>query len=236
MLLRDISFEDPLENIVFDEVLLRLAEEEKDLEVFRLWESEVTFVVLGRVSKMEEDVEIERVKKDNIPVLRRCSGGGTVLQGPGCLNYTLILSKDKHPVVKDLRRSYEFILNRIVKVLSPPGIESMVLPISDIALKDNQKKFSGNAQKRGKNFILHHGTILYNFDLNGMGRYLKMPNAVPAYRQGRAHDEFVTNIRLSRHNLREAFKQIFPIERENNDISLDEKKLLNDFLNQRRKV
>lgn len=230
MILRDISFETPSENILFDEVLLDLAEENGGPETLRFWESQTPFVVLGRISKISEDVELEKAKKDHIPVLRRCSGGGTVLQGPGCLNYTFILSKDKHPLVRDLRQSYEFILNKVVKALLPTGIESIALPISDIALKKDHRKFSGNAQKRSKKFILHHGTILYNFDLKKIAHYLKMPSSIPEYRQGRPHDEFVTNIKISKETIKEALKKMFLTEVENNDVSSVEQKLLQGFL------
>ena len=65
--------------------------------------------MLGRIGHEEMDVNTAHAQKDNVPVLRRSSGGGTVVQGPGCLNYTLVLSKQKHPELNDLRRSYEWI-------------------------------------------------------------------------------------------------------------------------------
>ena len=104
MQLRDISFSSPTENILFDEVLWRLAEKDEGGEFLRFWESSEVFIVLGRAGQAQEDVNLVAAQKDNIPVLRRSSGGGTVVQGPGCLNYTLILSKQKRPVLNDLRR------------------------------------------------------------------------------------------------------------------------------------
>ena len=74
MVLKDISFESPPENIVYDEVLLYLAEHDEASEVLRFWESPKYFIVLGRTGKMEDDVKLAQTKKDNIPVLRRFSG------------------------------------------------------------------------------------------------------------------------------------------------------------------
>ena len=233
MILRDISFDDPAENILFDEVLLDLAEKNGGPEVLRFWESPVLFIVLGRICKLEHDVKKEQTTRDHIVVLRRCSGGGTVLQGPGCLNYSLILSKDKNPSLRDLRHSYEVILGQIVKALASRGIESIFLPICDIALKNNQMKFSGNAQKRGKNFILHHGTILYNFDLKAIGQYLQMPTSIPEYRRGRSHDQFVTNLNLSKKEIKDALKTTFFIETENHGHSAIEKEMLAKVLETR---
>ena len=100
MVAKDISFETPQENILFDEVLLSLAEQKKSGEVLRFWESDKFFIVLGRTSSPVNDIHISAAVHDKIPVLRRSSGGGTVLQGKGCLNYSLILSKETHPQIQ----------------------------------------------------------------------------------------------------------------------------------------
>ncbi|MDO8580218.1 MAG: lipoate--protein ligase family protein, partial [Candidatus Omnitrophota bacterium] len=166
MILKDISFPSPQENILFDEVLLALAEKGGTDEILRFWESPSYFVVLGRISKPQDDLNIAEVARHQIPVVRRSSGGGTVLQGKGCLNYSLILSKDKNPQLADLKKSYQVILQQIITAFKKLDVEAQYFPISDIAIAHTQKKFSGNAQKRAKHFILHHGTILYAFDLN----------------------------------------------------------------------
>ena len=192
MILENISFQSPLENILYDEVLLDLAEQGRGGEVLRFWESPEIFVVLGRTSNPAEDIYIEEALCDQIPVLRRASGGGTVLQGKGCLNYALILSKEKNPQVMKIRESYQFILGKIVQSLKNLGIAAEFKPISDLAV--GEKKFSGNAQKRGKKFILHHGTILYGFDLSLIEKYLTIPKNIPEYRRGRAHRDLIVNL------------------------------------------
>lgn len=212
MILQDISFESPEENILYDETLLRLAEEGRGREVLRFWESPKLFVVLGRVSRPEDDINIENALRDRIPVLRRCSGGGTVMQGQGCLNYSLILSKETSPQLADLKGSYQFILGRVIHALKDLGVEALFHPISDIALVGTAKKISGNAQKRSRKFILHHGTILYNFDLDAMGRYLRMPRTVPEYRLNRTHREFVANIPAAAHSIKAALCKAFPTD------------------------
>ena len=194
MQLRDVSFSTSQENIAFDDVLLALAEKHGAGEYLRFWESSKVFVVLGRIGREEIDVNSAKVQEDNIPVLRRSSGGGTVLQGPGCLNYSVILSKQKHPELNDLRKSYEWISAKVIDALHNSGVEVYFRPTSDLATGSGEKKFSGNAQRRGKNYILHHGTILYNFDLSLITRYLNMPQDIPEYRKHRPHTDFVTNI------------------------------------------
>jgi lipoate-protein ligase A len=63
---------------------------------------------------------------------------------------------------------------------------------TDLALGEH--KFSGNAQRRKRHWLLFHGTVLLNFDLTLFGRLLKFPSRVPDYRQGRSHLDFVCNL------------------------------------------
>ncbi len=207
---KDISFADPSENILYDDVLLSLAEEGKLGNTLRIWESPVYFVVLGRTGKVEEDLDLENLKADAVPVLRRSSGGGTVVQGAGCLNYSFVLSKETTPALNDLRGSYHIILEGVLTLLSNLNINAVFRPISDLALQNSEKKFSGNAQRRGRNFILHHGTILYDFNLGQISRYLRMPKDVPEYRKGRSHTDFVTNITSTKKDLIAQFKSCYP--------------------------
>ena len=95
------------------------------------------WAVIGRA---EIDVNFIHAQKDNIPVLRRSSGGGTVLQGPGCLNYTLILSKQKHPELNDLRKSYEWISAKVIEALRQAGVEAYFRPTSDLATGTGREK------------------------------------------------------------------------------------------------
>jgi lipoate-protein ligase A len=230
MLLKDISFPSPEENILYDEVLLHLAEQGKMSDVMRFWESSRTFVVLGRVCKESEDVKSDAVRKDRVPVLRRASGGGTVLQGQGCLNYSLVLSKEHNAFVGDLHKSYQVILGRVITAFKRHNIEAMFCPISDIALAGSNKKISGNAQKRGRKFILHHGTILYDFDLAKIEKYLHVPKSIPEYRRKRSHLDFVANVPLSVTEIKSAFADAFGVDRTEKHLNGEEGECLRSFL------
>jgi lipoate-protein ligase A len=233
MLLKDVSFPSPEENILYDEVLLQLAEQGKAKEVLRFWESPRMFIVLGRIGKEEEDIKMDAVRTDHVPVLRRASGGGTVLQGPGCLNYTLILSKEHDSQMTDLRKSYENILGKVILALKRLGTETMFCPISDIALANGHKKISGNAQKRARKYFLHHGTILYKFDLSKIERYLRIPKDIPEYRRDRIHLDFVANVPVASKAIKEALKVVFDVDRQENDLTQDEKEYLQSLLRTR---
>lgn len=230
MILKDISFSTPQENIIFDEVLFRLAEQGRIGETLRFWESLSTFIVLGRISNPQEDLYLEKVVEDGIMVLRRQSGGGTVVQGKGCLNFSLVLAKDRDPVLYDLRKSYVYILEKIIMALQCLGCESVFRPISDLALVQGERKFSGNAQRRGRKFILHHGTILYNFDIKLIEKYLRLPKDVPEYRRERPHSEFVVNLNLPAVQIKEAMQKMYKIQGQEDRLTEQEKDLMRGAL------
>ncbi len=203
MIFKDISFASALDHVIYDDVLLQSCEAGLLDECFRLWESPEVCIVLGRVGKAEEELEIENIRRDHIPVFRRSSGGGTVVQGPGCLNFTFVLSKDRQPEIVDLHASYRVILQPIIDLLKSVGVDARFCPISDLAYSATERKFSGNAQRRARKFILHHGTLLCGMDLTLFERYLKIPASMPEYRHHRGHMEFVQNLPLDSHELRQ---------------------------------
>jgi lipoate-protein ligase A len=214
MILKKVTLATPQENILYDEVLLHLAERGRADDILRFWESPEWFVVLGRIGDEKEDLKTEAARADLIPVVRRCSGGGTVLQGPGCMNYSVVISKESDGRLADLRGSYEIILGKVIAALKGLGVNARFCPISDIALAADQRKISGNAQKRARKYILHHGTILYDFDLAKIERYLAMPKDVPEYRRGRPHLDFVANVPLAPRAIQKALEKSFDVDRE----------------------
>lgn len=230
MKLKDISFPTTKENILFDDVLLALAEEGRGGEVLRFWESSDIAVVLGRIGQWKNDVRADTARRDRIPVLRRSSGGGTVVQGPGCLNFSFILAKDRHAAIHDLKKSYQYILSFVVEALSAQGFKAEFKPISDLALQGSDRKFSGNAQKRGRKFILHHGTILYDFDLSLIETYLKFPKDVPEYRRGRPHLDFLANVPVSVTRFKKDMGELSGAETVDAGLSRPERDKLLDFI------
>ena len=234
MILKDVSFKTPQENILYDEVLLDSAERGLCGEALRFWESQEIFIVLGRISRENEDIRWDNVRRDAVPVLRRASGGGTVLQGKGCLSYSLILSKDRDPQMADLRKSYQYILGKFILALGQLGVAVEFFPISDLALKANGKKISGNAQKRSRTFVLHHGTILYDFDLTKIQDYLNMPADAPPYRQGRRHLDFVANIPSTAGDMKKAIGHMFCIDRIESKPSNHEKDCLETLMHSKK--
>lgn len=207
------------ENLALDEALLLSAEHPvlsepssqgaELLGWLRVWESSQLAVVLGASGSIQRDVLVEACHRDGVTIGRRSSGGGTVLLGPGCLLFSLVLPISADPAYAQVRSSYAAILGRLASALSnlTVGVEVTVAGISDLAI--GQLKFSGNAQQRKSRYLLHHGTLMYAMDLPRIGQYLRMPEHQPDYRAGRSHAEFVTNFPASAEQLRAILRQTF---------------------------
>lgn len=195
----DLTCDAVASDLALDEALLLEAEAGRGGEVLRLWEAKHFAVVLGSGGLLAEEVDETVCQSDGVPILRRASGGGTVLVGPGCLCYSLVLSYDHSPTLREIPYSYLFILNRLCEALQGLLPEVTLAGTSDLIAA--RRKFSGNAQQRKRDHLLHHGTLLYGFDLSLMGRYLRFPSRRPDYRGQRSHEEFVCNLPTTRQEL-----------------------------------
>jgi lipoate-protein ligase A len=209
MKLLDLTFPSPAENLACDEALLDWCEAGGDEEVLRFWESPECFVVVGYANKVASEVNVAACEAQNIPILRRCSGGGTVVQGPGCLNYALILRISADRPTRNISAANRFIMecNRAA-VESAIGHRPSAIQIqghTDLAI--GSLKFSGNSQRRRRKFLLFHGTFLLNFDLRLIGELLRTPSHQPDYRQNRSHGEFVTNLNLPVDDIKVALRK-----------------------------
>jgi lipoate-protein ligase A len=203
----DLALATVAENLALDEALLLEAESGRGGEVLRLWEWPELAVILGSGCRLAEDADETACLAGGVPILRRSSGGGSVLLGTGCLCYSLVLSYDRSPALGGIRSSYVFILERIRQTLFDilPGITCA--GISDLAVEG--RKFSGNSQQRKRGFLLHHGTLLYNFGLDQVGRYLRLPARQPDYRCGREHAAFLVNLPVSAADLQRRLQVIW---------------------------
>jgi lipoate---protein ligase len=184
----DATLADPGEHLRLDEKLLLQGN-----GVLRIWETARECVVLGYAGEPGRDVHLDACRCSGIPVLRRCSGGGAVLLGPGCLNYSLVLPLDWNPRWRDVRYSLQWAMGRVRTALALPELRREGQ--CDLAL--HCRKVSGNAQRRTHRAILHHGTLLYNFDATRPEHFLKPPLRQPRYRAGRTHRDFLGNLPLT---------------------------------------
>ncbi|KAF6165497.1 hypothetical protein GIB67_023326 [Kingdonia uniflora] len=149
--------------------------------------------VMGISGKPLELLELEFVIQDEIPVIRRFTGGGTVIVDQGTIFVTFICNKDVIPTVQPYPRP---IMN-----WSSLLYKEIFEGIGDFHLRENgtfmklqdacyqlaldyvfgDRKFGGNAQSITKNRWIHHTSFLWNYDVKSMA-YLKLPLRAPTYR------------------------------------------------------
>lgn len=199
----DLTLPTAAENLALDEALLEIAETgEQAAECLRLWEPSRTHVVLGRSSRVHDEVDVAFCRSQDIDILRRSSGGASIVTGPGCLMYAVVLSYELRPELRMIEQAHRFVLERLVSAIQPlvPGIQ--LDGTSDLTVR--QKKVSGNSLRCRRHHLLYHGTLLYDFPLELVGRCLRTPPRQPAYRNGRAHGDFLTNLPVSAASLRQA--------------------------------
>lgn len=214
------QFSDPLENLVCDEVLLDLCDSGAVESVLRFWESMDYFVVLGYGNNLESEVNRAACIQRGTPVFRRCSGGGAVLQGQGCLNYALVISLTTHQDLSTVDGANKFVMRRHRKVMEKL-ISAPVFIQGHTDLVAGDCKFSGNAQRRRKSSLLFHGTFLIDFEIPLMEQLLLSPSREPSYRLGRSHSCFTRNLRLRREQIIAALREHWDAGKELDTFDLD---------------
>jgi lipoate-protein ligase A len=200
MRLLELSLACPAADLALDEALLEAAEAAPgagaDGEVLRLWEFDRPVVVLGRGSKAAAEVDLRFCREAGIPVFRRCSGGATVVGGPGCLMYSLVLSMQSRPALRKLDLAHQHVMGQLQQALH--GVLAGVARhgTCDLAYGSQPRKFSGNSLRLSRDHLLYHGTVLYDGDLALIARCLRTAPRQPAYRQQRDHADFLVNLPL----------------------------------------
>ena len=145
-------------------------------------------VVMGISGKQNQLINPAKMEQNPLPIIRRFSGGSTVVVDEHTCFYSLIGNRS----MLDFPCYPEALLSWTEKLYAPAfsGIE--------FALRDNDyvignHKFGGNAQYISKERWLHHSSLLWDYK-EGLMDYLLMPPKMPAYRQQRSHSSFLSGL------------------------------------------
>ncbi|MEA3424509.1 MAG: lipoate--protein ligase [Bacillota bacterium] len=148
----DLSF-----NLAAEEYMMK----NFDDDVFMLWRASRS-VLIGKNQNSLEEINYDYVKKNSIPVIRRLSGGGTVFCDLGNTNFAFIVSDTKS--FSDFKK----FTTPILEVLQELGVDAGFSGRNDLTIEG--KKFSGNAQYKHKNRLLHHGTLLFSSNISDLSK------------------------------------------------------------------
>ena len=225
----DTAITDPYYVTALDEAISIARKEKKVENTLHFYSRKPAAVSIGRSKKIRYDVDIDACKKNNVKIVRRTTGGGSVYTDKGCLIYSLIFDK-KRLRFSSPQEIFENICNCLVCGFKKIGIDALYKPPNDILL--NVKKISGSAQIIKEDIVLIHGTVLVDTDLELMNKVLKKIKkgyVSTIYRE--------TKKNISFNELKNVFKKEFEVTFntgfEKTDISTYEKGLVNRLLNER---
>ena len=162
MLCIEREFTNPYFNIAAEEYVLRQFSE----DIFMLWRNEPCIIV-GKHQNTLAEINVDYVRENNIPVVRRITGGGTVFHDLGNLNFTFVKNGKPDQLV-----NFRKFTQPIIEVLKQLGVEAKFEGRNDLTIQG--KKFSGNAEHVHKNRVLHHGTLLFSAQLGNLSKALKV--------------------------------------------------------------
>ncbi len=155
-----------------------------------IWQPEYPVIVAGQSNSPEKYVLLEKALIDGIPVLKRPTGGETVVLTPRMLIISLVLKSTKLPGSKDF---FVKINNIIIPVLKKSGLADVCYKgISDLAV--GNKKILGSSIYRKPGMLFYHAVLNYGESPEYIASYLKHPVREPDYRKKRSHSEFVTTM------------------------------------------
>jgi lipoate---protein ligase len=152
---------DPWFNIATEEYLLK----HFDSQIAMIWRSNPSIIV-GKHQNTLAEINLDYVVKNDIPVVRRLSGGGTVFHDPGNINFTFIKKADKERMV-----DFKAQVAPVIEFLNHLGIDARMEGKNDIRV--NGLKISGNAEHVFRDKVLHHGTLLFDADLDILNLAIK---------------------------------------------------------------
>lgn len=210
----DAAADSAAEHIAIDEVLLDAAHDgDLPRAVVRCWELSRPAVVVGSSSRVADEIDRDACARAGVEIVRRPSGGLTVVLGPGCLAWTVVIPcPGGPPPVERIHRGMLAPLAAALGSRLGDGRRVERLGTCDLALLDGSgpRKVGGNALRIRSRAILYHGTLLHGLDLDLVARLLKHPPREPDYRAHRDHRSFLTHLPLDRTALERAVREAFP--------------------------
>lgn len=173
---------DPYLNLALEQLLM----ESFDEDCFMLWRNEKS-VIMGRNQNTFMEVNLPYVKENGIHLVRRPTGGGTIFADSGNLMYTFISVNG----AKDFS-DFEKFSRPVVGALRELGVPAQFAGRNDLLI--DGKKFSGTAQQKRNNKVLHHGTLMFSVDTAELALALQTREVKFAGKAVRSFKSRVTNI------------------------------------------
>ena len=197
---------DPAHNLALEEFVF--GEKDFDEPVLMLWQNEPS-VIIGRYQNTIEEINYDFIRDRKIHVIRRNTGGGAVYHDLGNLNYSFII-----PRAEKMTIDFDRFTAPVIKALRSVGVDAVKSGRNDILA--GGRKFSGNAQHISRGRLLHHGTLMFDVNMEDVASALKV-------KPGKFRSKATKSVRSRVTNLKPLIDSSLGIE-----TAVDFKKLLLD--------
>ncbi len=156
------------------------------------WVPEKPLVVLGSSNDAAIECHVENCAVDDVPVLKRYGGGGTVVLYSGCVIVSIGCWVSEHFHNDRYFRVLNGALNSCLHANFHFSAGLSQNGISDLVAGD--RKFGGTSMFRSRNYLLYQASLIVKCDHSIISRYLAHPSREPEYRRGRRHEDFLTGL------------------------------------------
>ena len=188
----------PAADLALEEAIHHCVEEGLSPATWRIWQPSTPAVILGTGQESAREANLEIARSENVPVLRRHSGGGAVVIGPGTINFSAFHPFKHLPGSDTIRGAMYAALAPLIRLMEQWNLRINKAGYSDLAVlcaDGTLRKIAGNSQARKRHSVVVHGTLLADPDWERIERLLHFPSSIPDYRAGRGHREFLTSLR-----------------------------------------
>lgn len=164
---------------------------------FFVWNPDKTYIVLGRANKAEDSVYIKTAQENNVEILKRPSGGESVILSSKTIVISVKLTIKNY---LNTHKYFKIINKQIISALHNLGIKNLNMKgISDISI--GEMKILGSSIYRKSDTLFYHAVLNVSESTKEIEKYLKHPEREPDYRIGRSHNEFVTSLKNETYTL-----------------------------------
>lgn len=157
----------------------------------RVWTCNQSAVVLGVSRSVSLEVHEQECARRGVAIVRRASGGGTVVVGPGTVQYAFVFPHEAGREPPSLGEVRQRCNTAVVRALAEAGVTEPVGTDRSGDLHIDDRKVGGLALRRQRDATLLHGTLLVQPDLEMIAAVLRHPLREPEWRRGRPHAEFL---------------------------------------------
>lgn len=183
----------PVEQMAIDEQWAREVAAGERPASLRFWEWSSPAVVVGRFQSIPDEVHVDEAERLGFTVVRRCTGGGTmVVQPGGAITYSLY-APQWFVDGMDAAEAYRLCDSWLIDALRGLGVDARFQGLNDIAVANDacrgtvdgrepaqwgkaggaaQRRFPAPQDSNGPGAVLHHTTLAYELDGALMARLL----------------------------------------------------------------